>query len=354
MRTILNTDDIRNIIDEIFNGNLWKHKASAQKIAYENQNSPEIILVDEFDGSKTKSDLAQYLNIKFYSWRERLMEKSEELGDSDVFNSWVQSLNGSMNEAYALVDVVDDEVTMSQDIDSATKLAEVTFIIQSDKVANLDYYINKLRNQYIGVPQIIQNSFGEKIKAFILLGVAIYDQEPFASPLGQTVIVKMNVRLSYLMDAMTYDDTKIEISLDGDDKYNADGTVQGETKYSEMPITKITWQNIVQSNAVPTQFRPANTGFVGTSISTVKTFSYYDFNKGIALRLNDLFWSLGAVKIDGKTTTSYTVNIPIYIRITNNGHTYVYRDMVDNIQKNISNNDFNISSITLKGYAVRE
>lgn len=350
MRTILNADDVRNIVDDVFNGNLWKSKASMGAIKYSNPNSPEIVLIDEYDGSQRTADLAEYLNIKFYSWRERLVEKSEDYATSDVFNSWVQSLNGSMNEAYALVDIIDDEVTTSQDIDSATKIAEVTFIIQADKVANLDYYVNKLRNQYIGVPQTIQNSYGEKVKAFYLLGILIYDQEPFASPLGQTVVVKMNMRISYLSDAFTYNDTKVEISLDGDDEYDENGDVVGQTKYSEMPIMKITWQSIVQSTALPTQERPDITGFLGTSISTVKTFSYYDFNKGIALRLNDLFWSLGAIMIDGVSSHKQEVNIPVFIRITSNGHSYVYKDMIDNIQKVISNNDFNISSITLKGF----
>ena len=44
------------------------------------------------------------------------------------------------------------------------------------------------------------------------------------------------------------------------------------------------------------------------------------------------------------------LNIPVYIRIKSNKHTYVFKDMVDQMQKVITNNDFNISSITLKGW----
>ena len=49
-----------------------------------------------------------------------------------------------MNEAYALVEITDEEVTVSQDIDSSTKTGNITFLIQTDKVKNLDYYVSKL------------------------------------------------------------------------------------------------------------------------------------------------------------------------------------------------------------------
>ena len=48
-----------------------------------------------------------------------------------------------------------------------------------------------------------------------------------------------------------------------------------------MPIIKQTWQNIFASTAVPTSQRPDLTGFLATSLSTVKTLSFYDFNKKI-------------------------------------------------------------------------
>ena len=39
MRTIFTSQDIKNIIRNIFNGNLTQYKASNGKIAYENPNS---------------------------------------------------------------------------------------------------------------------------------------------------------------------------------------------------------------------------------------------------------------------------------------------------------------------------
>lgn len=354
MRTIFTAEDVKNIVDRIFNGNLWQYKASNGAIPYKNMNSEDILLIDENSGDTTKTDIAEYLNIKFYNWKQRLVEKGENRFEEEpalsVFEDWVQSLDFSINESYALVEKIDEEVTASQDIDNATLIGKITFLIQTDKVKNLEYYISKIRNNFLGVPQEIQNSYGEIIKAYILLGVLNYDRAPFTMQLGECVIVSMNFKISYLANALTYGDTEIEISLDGDDEYDENGNIVGETKYLKMPITKASFQNIFASNALPTSARPDLTGFVATAVSTAKTFSFFDFNKELTMKFNDLFWKCACNRYDGKETMAQDVNIPIFIRIKSNGHSYVFKDMIDNMQKNLTNNDFNISSITTKGW----
>lgn len=354
MRTIFMTEDVKNVVETIFNGNLALYKASKGEVEYNNPNSETIVLKEANDGLETEQDLAQYLNVKFYTWKERLVSADdtsfEERETLSVFDSWVQSLNVSMNEAYALVEKIDEEVTNSQDIDSATITGRITFLIQADKIKNLDYYISKIRNIYLGNPQEIQNSFGDIIKAYIMMGALTYDQEPIMTQLGETMIVSCNFRISYLNDALSYNDTKVEISLDGDDTYNASGEIEGTTKYLEMPLTKSTWQNVFTSSSVPTSKRPDLTGYVATALSTVKTLTFYDFNKELSMRFNDLFWKSGCFRYDGILSTVKDVNIPVFVKVTSNGHSYVYKDMVEQMQKVLTNNDFNISSITLKGW----
>ena len=357
MRTIFTSQDIKNIMKNIFNGNLDLHKLN-NNIAYKNPNSENILLIDEDDGTQSEKDLAEYLNIMFYSWKNRLIEKSEHfLNDKSTltaFEDWVESLNVSLNESYALVELLDEEVTASQDIDSASKIGRITFLIQTNKISNLDYYLAKIRNTYLGNPQDIQNSYGDIVKAYITIGTLMYDEEPSTIQLGECVIVSCNFRISYLTDALSYNDTKVEISLDGDDVYNNSGEIVGTTKYLTMPLTKSTWQNIFTSTSVPTAQRPDLTGFVATALSTVKTLSFYDFNKELSLKFNDLFWRCSCYRYDGIITTTRQVNIPVFIRVTSNGHSYVYKDMIDNMEKVIVNNDFNISSITLKGWGKTE
>lgn len=328
MRTSFSTEDIKNFIDTIFNGNLRLSKASKGDIAYDNPNSEQAIFTDPVDGSRRNGDLAEGLDINFYTWKERLDSKED----------WIKSIDTSLNEAYALVEKVDEEVTPSQDIDSATIIGRITFFIQTNKIKNLDYYVSKLRNKYLGVPEDIQNSRGNIVKAFFMFGALFYEQEPEMTQLGEMVQVVSNFRITYLADAQTWNDTKIEISLEGD----------VDDKYLEMPITKASFQDIFTSNAVPTIERPDQTGFIASSLSSAKTFTFFDFNKELTKKFNELFWSCSAYKIDGVMTGVRDVNIPVFIRVTNNGKTYTYKDMIDNMQKSMTNNDFNICSITTK------
>lgn len=362
MRTILTTYDLRNIIDGLFNGNLWAYKASNGAVAYENPNSETIALIDAENGSQTETDLAEYLNIRFYSWKDRLVSVSDQpLTDNvqpySVLDDWVRSLNLSMNQAYALVEKTDSEVVASQDIDSATIMGQISFLVQTDKVPNLDYYISKIRSKYLGAPQEIQNSFGDIIKAFIMIGDLQYTQEPFMTQLGECIIVTSNFRISYLADALSYSDTEIGISLDGDDILDDDGNIVDangqatETKYLSLPITKATWQNIFGAYSQTTQNRPDLSGSVANSLSTTVTLSFYDYNKTLTTRLNDLFWRCGCIKYDGATETAHDINIPVFVRVKSNGHTYVYKDMISSMGKTIQNGDFNISTLTLKAYA---
>lgn len=357
MRSIFTSEDIKNIMDIVFNGNLWLSKASNGTIPYENPNSQQITLTDAETEESRQVDLAEYLNIKFYTWKQRLVSKDTEGyegGDLSVFEDWLASLNFSMNEAYALVEKVDEEVISSQDIDGATITGKATFIVQTDKVANLDYYVAKVRNSYVGNPQDLQNAYGENLKAYINIGALLYEQEPITMQLGECVVVSLNFSISYMADALTYNDCEIQISLDGDDEYDEYGEIVGDTKYLTMPITKTTWQNIFTSKPLPTAKRPDLTGFVASSLSVAKTMSFFDFNKTLTNRFNELFWTCSCYRKDGVVMARRDVNIPVYVRVITGGHSYVYKDMIDNMQKTLTNNDFNISSITLKGWGKME
>lgn len=355
MRTIFTTEDLKNFIEQVFNGNLRKSELSNGAIAYANENSEQIYLINEDDGEKSAVDLAKYLNINFYSWKERLAEKTNLGIDANPelskFEDWVQSLNFSMNEAYALVEKIDEEIVTSQDIDSSTISARVTFLIQADKIKNLDYYVTKIRNKLVGLPQEIENSYGKMLTAYFLMGDLLFEQEPMMTQFGECIVCSANVQLSYMAEAMGWTDNKIYLSLDGDDTYNESGEIVGETKYMEMPLTEATWQAIFTSNPLTTVNRPDITGIVTTAVSNVKTFSFFDFKgSSLTVRLNEIFWTLGAVRKNGLLTTVADVNIPVYVKVVNGANSYVYKDVIERMEKHIVNSEFNISSITLKNW----
>lgn len=353
MRTIFTNEDIKRLLDNIFNGNLSAYLDSNGTIQYNNPNSEDIVFIDE-NGNKKEMDLAQCLNVKFYSWKQRLVEKDSQSRTNEpemsLFDDWVQSLNVSMNESYALVEKINEEVVNSEDIDSSNIDARVTFIMQTNKIQSLDYYVTKLRNLFLGNPQTIQNSFGNDIKAYFMIGSLTYDEEPMMTQLGEVVITSLNMRISYLNDAQAYNDTQVLISLDGDDNYDENGDIVGTTKYLEMPITKHTWQLIFSDSPVPTVDRPDLTGFVANTLSSASTLSFFDFNKTLTNRFNELFWASSAYRIDGILSPKRDVNIPVYVKIVNGGHSYIFKDMISQMGKTFTNSDFTISTITLKGW----
>lgn len=319
MKTILTAYDMKEIVKRLFES-----------------NDEDIIINNENEKQKTIK-INDYLNIEFYAWKNRVVYNT--MREYEQYDHWTQSLNYSLNKSYALVEQLNEEVVTSNDIDSATKNCEITFMIQEDKVEILDHYIMTLRNALLGNTQEIQNSNGDILKAYITIGNLMYEQEPIMTQLGECMIVKCGFVLTYLNNALSYSDVKMLISLDN------------EEHYSEIPLIKATWQSVYTSNALPFAERPDLTGVIATSLSVVKTLTFYDWDKDLSNQLNSIFWGKGAYKINDNLTTATDPNVIIFIKVKVGDNEYVYRDMIDNITKTLTNNDYIITTITLKGCA---
>lgn len=337
MRTLFTSDNVKNFIEYTFNGNLAEHRANPT-IAYENKNDEPITLIDSDNGQRTLGSIAEYLNLHFYAWKERLVSQGN--GSFSVFDDWVQSLNLSFNEAYALVELTDEEVTASQNIDSATKRGRITFLIQTDKINTLEYYLARIKNNLLGKPVPMQNSYGDIIKTYTVMGILSYDEEPSTTQLGECVVVSCNFSITYLNNALAFSDIKVELSLNGDT----------DSAYKEMIISEMTWQNLFSSSPIPTATRPDLTGACATALTGVKTITFYDFANELTTAFDALFWRASAYKVNGTLTAAQDVNIPVFVRVTSNGNVYVYKDMIDRMEKKFKNNDFTICSITFKTY----
>ena len=316
MRTILTSEDVKNIVIGAFN-----------------ENNEEIIIRNADTGEQTTKDLVSYLNIEFYNWKDRVVEISNT--QLQNFDDFAESMLVSMNRAFALVELVDEEVVVSQDIDSATKEGKITFFIQADKVKNLEYYIQKLRMTYLGNPQEMENAEGNKLKLYYLFGTLLYDTEPIMTQVGEVIECSCNFNIGFLNYADTYSDYTISLSFDNNTYYT-------------IPITKATTQAIMTATSVPTQSRPDLTGVLATSISSVKTFSFFDYDITFTQLLNRLFWSMSAIKIDNVDTVASDVNKYMYVKVETRGHTYIYKDIITQLDKTITNNDFTITTMTLK------
>lgn len=319
MKTILAVEDIKNIIQEAFNSE---------------ENRELIAITDNDTGETTEVDIVDYLNIKYYVWRQRLIDQDGAM-PMDL-PSWIESINYSIKDSYALVEILSETVTMSEDIDNASKSCKVTFIVQSDKLRILDHYISKIRNAYLGKPILIQNSYGDTVKAFMVFGNLVYVEEPSMTQLGECVIASLSVNLAYMTNAKTYNDISVSLSLSGKNGY-----------YEPLVLTKCSWANSSNTKAVPKQNRPDLTGFFVVASHHEVSFTFYDFFDGISNELDELFWSSNCIEVDGVAKPQNDLNKSVFLKVTTGGHTYLYEDVILSMSKDITNNDFTVCNITL-------
>ena len=340
MRTVFTTVDIKNILSNAFSS-----------------NTEDIILTDE-NGTKTKEDIVSYLNIDFYSWKDRQNEVvSSDYDYLNIYQDWLASLENSMERAFALVEFDTIESIPSVDMENGDISGRITFLIQSNKIENLDYYMLKLRNKYLGASEKLQNMYGDVLTAYITFGILSYEDEPFDSAFGEMIIAQIGFRINYLEEALGYDGTTLQISLDGDDLYDESGNIvdsEGSpttTKYLEMPVIKDTMQAIFSGDPVPVSVRPDLTGLSNKSLTMTDTISFFDYNKTLSKQINEVFYSKGAYSVNGILTTVQDINIPVYIRVIVDGNSYVYKMVITNIEKARSNGEFNITSLSIKTWA---
>lgn len=333
MRTIFTTEDMKNILDSAFNGNNATVEASNGAVEYENPNDEKIAEINAFTGETEEVYLARSLDIKFYAWKERVVEEERQ----GVFDKWVDSLDFSINKTYALVEFLSEDAVASGDIQSATDTGMATFLIQTNKIKLFDYYVRKVRNAFLGVPQTITNAFGDELTAFIKIGLPTYTEEPSQTQFGECLTCTVGFTVTYLQSAGSYADYKFELSLNG-------------TDFSQIVLTQLTWQEIGTPQSVARANRPDIAGFVVTANSSVKSLAFFDFKTGIAKQLSKLFFERSAIKKNGVATERKSVNVPVWLRVTDDdGDIYEYKDVITQMEKVFKNTDFTVSSITLRG-----
>ena len=322
MRSFFSNEDMATLLTDVFKN-----------------NTLDVTLIDEDTQEETQSDMVSYLSVEFYTWWNHAQSAIQDMQYSgqSIRDAWKESLNYSIGKSYALIEQTDEETIASEDIVGASVYGRITFMIDANKISNLEYYLRYLKNEYTGKPVKRETTNGDSVVGYLTLGILLYDQEPQMTQVGEVITASINWKWSYMQLAGTYSDVALQLSLNG-------------VTYYDMTITKYTWQNIFTKESVPTANRPDLTGFLVKSISHTVTLSFYDFDKDLTNVLNGVFWGLNAVEIDNVATTTQNVNIPIYLEATIGEHTYIYKCVLTDMQKVFQNNDFTISSITLNGW----
>lgn len=289
------------------------------------------------EGTQTNSIL-DYLNIDFYTFKKELKDL-DILEDIDNQNKWLVSLNDSMNKAYGLVEVNSNEPISSYGFDGGSVEGRVSFIIQADKVPNLEFYVSYLRNKYIGILEdLIKDNVNYTIH--ISIGDFNYDTEPFQSVLGQCVIVSFNITIAYMEKCYSYQDEIIEFSFD------ENGT------YYTLPFSKGDENLIYTGRSMVMQNRADKVGNINSSITTNMDFVFWLISSNEFInKLQDLAYQTTAYKIDNEEQTSVNnINTPIYVKRTYNGKTYIHKMVLLLFSKAYVNNDFTIGTIKLALY----
>lgn len=322
MRTFFSNEDMAKLLEDVYK-----------------ENTLPVTLIDEVDETEKDSDMVSYLNVEFYTWWQHAKTSIDELAENggNIRESWKQSINYSVGKSYALIEQLDEETIASQDISGATIMGRITFMIDANKIKNLEYYTRYLKSEYTGKPIKRETFTGEKVVGYLTLGILLYDQEPQMTQVGEVIVATLNWKFNYLAVAGTYDDVTLAISLNGDVDAN----------YKEMPLIKYVWQNKFVKEGVPTAARVDLAGTLIKAISLGVTISFYDFEKELTTAINSVFWRLGAIKKNGTTLSTQSVNIPVYLRATIDEDTYTYKMVLTDMQKVFANNEFTISSISL-------
>lgn len=225
----LTNDQITIIVDKMFNGNLKEWEID-KSIEYVNDNSSIISIYDDEDTLIEEIDIAQYLNIHFYGFKHRVYDPintvlNREYGNENLFEEWALQINNGLNKSYCQVNKIDDNAVTSTDIDSKTINVELKFMIQTNKVDVLDYYVGQLRNMCLGNTFELQNANGDELTAYITIGVLETNQDVIDTTIGECIILSCSLEIDYIQATYSYNDYEFYMSLDGDDTINENGEI---------------------------------------------------------------------------------------------------------------------------------
>lgn len=315
MKTILTNYDIKNIMENMFNS-----------------LTDTINIVDE-DNNVIKQNvtISSYLEPKFYEYREDLKRVDLE---NDAYN-YLTALAQTQEATFGLCEIVGTTVTTSQDIDSGSIEANITFLTNANKIAVLENAIALLRQYYAGNKQTIVNSYSKNIDCYINLNTFTYDTEPTISALGEIITATLNISISYLSSASTYNDETYKIGY-------------SEGSLYDIPYSKMSFVNSYSGTTHILQALPNLSGNINSSNTLSITLTLWLFNDNTFLSLlNHNEMVNGAYKVNNVLNTIKPLNEPIYLEITKGNNTYLYRLNKTMFKKEYTNADYTICTLQL-------
>lgn len=262
------------------------------------------IIIQEQDGTKKEMDIQEYLRADFYTYVKDLRENNDTFEDENGiefnfpnFDNWVQSY-GMTQATYGQVELTGLEVVASEDIDMGSANAKISFIVNIDKADLLEKYLAYLRVGIAGKVYTFTNADGEKVNFYASIGDVSYDEQPFDTPLGKSVIITTYLSISFIQATLSSNDSIIEISLDG-------------TNYEKLLYTTDTEDIVFTGKSNLVSNKPYASGTINGSVSYVRVISYWVFtHNSLQLALHHKLKSV----VNDTVDYNDTVNIPVWVR----------------------------------------
>ena len=261
------------------------------------------IIVEEADGTKKEISITEYLRTEFYTYTRDLREE-RAFDDYDGggfnfpnFDNIVASL-GKVSTSYAQVELEGIEVVASEDIDMGSATARISFIVQVDKSDILERHLSDLRSGIAGHSYSFTNAEKKKVDFYATIGDIVYDEEPFDTPIGKCIVLTTTFGMSYIQEALTSNNSIVEISLDG-------------TNFERLLYTQDNEEIMFTGKPNLVNNKPYASGTVVSSVSYVRVVSYWIFtNNCMQLELNHKL----KLVVNDTTTWTDNINIPVWIR----------------------------------------
>ena len=311
-----------------------------------NDNDFSITTTDSQNNITQVDSIVNYLNIEFYTQKKDLRDANYfNPFDIDSINQYARSLGISLKKAFGLVEITNNTPMTALDLDGGNLVGKVSVVIQTDRVANLDFYITYLRNKYVGAFEDIVSQDKTYTSHIVISGLD--KTEVYECALGQCITATFEISIAYLEKAETYQDDTFTISLDN-------------TNFYSIPVSRKTKSLIFTGKTQTRQDNPTQSGLVNASASVALDLTYW------LIESNQFFTELDFL-MEKVSSEHYTINsgvtpirndeinIPVYAKTTriivDTTYTFYHKYTITSYVKQYVNNDMTIVNLKLGTYA---
>jgi hypothetical protein len=221
----------------------------------------------------TKSTYKDYLNTKFYAFKEDIVNYGS-FSEFDVGYNLESLLSQDKQKSFALVEQTNRDITFASNLTLESVSGRITIIIQDDKQNVLDAFINKIREGLRGKYDTYLGLDNKQYRMYVSFSSLISNGDTFDSPLGRSSILQLEFKIGYIDKAEIFTDEKYVLRYFDSDENSAESR--------EIDLSKST---IVDEDFTTVDKKNTNmnyNGIIGCDIVNATltfTFTSYLFNE---------------------------------------------------------------------------